>query len=88
MARRPAASRRTHKARRDPAAARKRRKAPAKPDPLDPFIAAGARILDLKVKPAWMPAVRAHLRVTLQHGALVAGFALPDDSEPAPVFEA
>jgi hypothetical protein len=55
-------------------------------DPLDDFIAAGARALDLKVDKAWMPAVRGHLQVTLRHGALVNGFALPDDAEPAPVF--
>jgi hypothetical protein len=63
---------------------------PAKPqyDPLDDFIAAGARALDLKIDKAWMPAVRRHLQVTLRHGALVAAFALPDDAEPAPVFKA
>lgn len=63
---------------------------PAKPqhDPLDDFIAAGARALDLKIDKAWMPAVRGHLQVTLRHGALVAAFALPDDAEPAPVFKA
>jgi len=72
--------------------ARKARKVakPAKPnrDPLDEFIAAGGRALDLKIDKAWMPAVRGHLQVTLRHGALVAGFALPDDAEPAPVFKA
>jgi hypothetical protein len=31
--------------------------------------------------------VRGHLQVTLRHGERVQGFALPDDSEPAPVFE-
>jgi hypothetical protein len=63
---------------------------PAKPkrDPLNDFIAAGARTLDLKIDKAWMPAVRDHLQVTLRHGALVAAFALPDDAEPAPVFKA
>ena len=62
----------------------------AKPkrDPLDDFIAAGARALDLKIDKSWMPAVRGHLQVTLRHGALVAAFALPDDAEPAPVFKA
>ena len=62
----------------------------AKPkrDPLDDFIAAGARALDLKIDRAWMPAVRMHLQVTLRHGAQVAAFALPDDAEPAPVFKA
>ena len=57
-------------------------------DPLDPLIAAGARALDLKIDTAWMPAVRGHLKVTLAHGLRVAAFALPDDAEPAPVFEA
>ena len=57
-------------------------------DPLDDFIAAGARALDLKIDKAWMPAVRGHLQVTLRLGALVAAFALPDDAEPAPVFKA
>ena len=58
------------------------------PDPLDDFVAAGARALDLRIDKAWMPAVRGHLQVTLRHGALVAAFALPDDAEPAPVFKA
>ena len=57
-------------------------------DPLDDFIAAGARVLDLEIYKAWMPAVRGHLQVTLRHGVLVAAFALPDDAEPAPVFRA
>jgi hypothetical protein len=60
----------------------------AKSHPLDPFIAAGARALELKIDKAWLPAVRSHLEVTLRHGALVAGFALPDETDPAPVFEA
>jgi hypothetical protein len=60
----------------------------AKPHPLDPFIAAGARALELKIDKAWLPAVRSHLEVTLRHGALVTGFALPDETDPAPVFEA
>jgi hypothetical protein len=57
-------------------------------DPLDDFIAAGARALDLEIDKAWMPAVRGHLQVTLRLGALVAAFVLPDDAEPAPVFKA
>ncbi|MBX9824141.1 MAG: DUF4089 domain-containing protein [Xanthobacteraceae bacterium] len=56
--------------------------------PLDPFIAAGARALELKIDKAWLPAVRSHLEVTLRHGALVASFPLPDETDPAPVFEA
>ena len=64
------------------------KRATPKVEPLDDFIAAGARALDLKIDKAWMPAVRGHLQVTLRHGALVAAFALPDDAEPAPVFKA
>jgi hypothetical protein len=60
----------------------------AKPHRLDPFIAAGARALELKIEKAWLPAVRSHLEVTLRHGALVASFSLPDETDPAPVFEA
>ena len=59
-----------------------------KSQPLDDFIVAGARALDLTIDNAWMPAVRSHLEVTLRHGALVAAFALPDDAEPAPIFKA
>ena len=55
---------------------------------LDDFIAAGARALELKIDKAWLPTVRSHLEVTLRHGALVASFALPDETDPAPVFEA
>jgi hypothetical protein len=59
-----------------------------KPDALDGFIAAGAAALGLTIDQAWMPEVRRQLQVTLAHGAKVASFALPDDAEPAPVFEA
>jgi len=57
-------------------------------EPLDDLIAVCARILDLKLDPAWEPAIRTHLRIALDHAALVNEFALPDDTEPAPIFEA
>ena len=57
-------------------------------DPLDDFIDAAARMLDLPLQPEWRSAVKANLQVTLRQGALVAEFALPDDAEPAPVFKA
>jgi hypothetical protein len=57
-------------------------------DPLDDFIIASARALDLKIDTAWMPAVRGNLAVTLRLAALVSAFTLPDDAELAPVFEA
>jgi len=57
-------------------------------DPLDDFIIARARALDLKIDKAWMPAVRGNLAVTLRLAALVGAFTQPDDAEPAPVFKA
>jgi Protein of unknown function (DUF4089) len=63
------------------------RRTSTKHDPLDAIIDAAARSLELKIDKAWRPAIHAHLQVTLRHGASVAAFALPDDAEPAPVFE-
>jgi len=60
----------------------------APPDPLDQFIEAAARSLNLQVAPEWLPAVKANLQVTLQLGAIVEQFQLPDEAEPAPVFKA
>jgi hypothetical protein len=57
-------------------------------DPLDDFIAAAAEALALPIDPAWKPAVRAHLEITLRFARLVEEFDLPDDAEPAPVFRA
>jgi hypothetical protein len=57
-------------------------------DPLDDFITAGAGALGLTVEPAWQPAVRSNLELTLRLGVLVTEFALPDEAEPAPVFKA
>jgi hypothetical protein len=57
-------------------------------DPLDDYIAAAAQSLGLTIEGAWMPTVRSNLELTLRLGALVTEFALPDDAEPAPVFEA
>lgn len=60
----------------------------AKPDQLDEFIASAAKALDLPTRKAWLPAIKANLRVTLQLAATVTSFELPDDAEPAPVFKA
>jgi hypothetical protein len=54
--------------------------------PLDDYIAAAARALDLPIEPAWMPAVKANLEVTLRLATVVADFELPDTTEPAPIF--
>ena len=55
--------------------------------PLDEFIAAAARALDLPLEPAWLPAVKANLEVTLRLATVVADFELPDTTEPAPVYK-
>lgn len=55
---------------------------------LDEFIVAAAAALSLPLEQAWKPAVKANLEVTLRHAAMVTAFKLPDDAEPAPVFEA
>jgi hypothetical protein len=57
-------------------------------EPLDDYIDAVAKALGLPVKEAWRPAVRANLEVSLRLGRLVDEFALPDETEPAPVFTA
>jgi Protein of unknown function (DUF4089) len=61
---------------------------PAGQDSLDRFIDAAAQALALPVEPAWKPAVRFNLEVTLRAAGLFADFPLPDDAEPAPVFAA
>ena len=55
---------------------------------LDHFIGAAAHALALPVEPAWKPAIKANLEVTLRLAASFADFLLPDDAEPAPVFVA
>ena len=84
MARKPKKSRRSSTAIRTPL----RKTTPtAKRDPLCDFIEAGARSLNLKIDNAWLPAIAAHLLVAWRHGIMVESFALPDETEPAPVFE-
>jgi hypothetical protein len=57
-------------------------------DTLDKLIDASAAALGLPIAPEWKPAIRANLAVTLRLAAMVAEFELPDEAEPAPVFEA
>lgn len=52
------------------------------------FMDATAPLLGLRIEPAWRDAVRANLAVTFRMSALVDGFPLPDEAEPAPVFSA
>ena len=57
-------------------------------EPLDDYIDAVAKALALPVEEAWRPAVRANLDVSLRLGRMVDEFALPDETEPAPIFTA
>ena len=55
---------------------------------LDAMLTAGAEALKLPINPAWRGGVKFNLGLILRLGALVDGFALPDDTEPGPVFHA
>jgi Protein of unknown function (DUF4089) len=55
--------------------------------PLDDYIAAASRALDLPVEPDWLQSVKANLEVTLRLATVVADFELPDTTEPAPVYK-
>ncbi|MCA1469590.1 DUF4089 domain-containing protein [Bradyrhizobium sp. IC3195] len=57
-------------------------------EPLDDYIDAVSKVLALPIEEAWRPAVRANLEVSLRLGRLVDEFALPDETEPAPIFTA
>ena len=57
------------------------------PDELDRYIAAAADALDLRIEEAWKPAVRSNLEVTLKFARLVEEFTLPDEIEPAEIYE-
>ena len=77
----------SHKRARKPVRARKSGKA-APSDPLDDFVQSAARVLALPIEPQWLAAIKANLAVNLRLAAFVAEFALPDESEPAPIFRA
>lgn len=54
----------------------------------DAFIDAVSASLGLEIDAAWKPAVRANLEVTLRLAKLVDEFPLPDEIEPAEIYEA
>jgi hypothetical protein len=61
---------------------------PNKSDPLDAYIDAAAQALGIPIEPEWKSEIRANLEVTFKLAALVAEKELPDDAEPAPVYQA
>ena len=60
---------------------------PGPPDQLDRYIDSVAATIGLSIDPAWMPAIRANLDVTLKMARLVDAFVLPDEIEPAEIYE-
>jgi hypothetical protein len=56
--------------------------------PLDAYIEASAEALAIPIKPEWKGEIRANLEVTFKLATLVAEKELPDDAEPAPVYQA
>ena len=61
---------------------------PNDPLPLDVYIDTVAETLGLSIETEWKPAVRANLDVTLKMARLVQEFPLPDEIEPASIYEA
>lgn len=59
-----------------------------KEDALDALIEASAAMLALPIEPEWKPTIKVNLAVTFRLADMVGEFELPDEAEPAPVFEA
>jgi hypothetical protein len=55
---------------------------------LDALIEASATMLGIAIEPDWLPAVRANLATSYRLARLVEEVDLPDEAEPAPMFEA
>lgn len=55
---------------------------------LDTYIGATATLIGIQIDPSWLESIRFHLELSLRMARLVEDFALPDDTEPAPVFTA
>jgi len=58
------------------------------PDDVSALAAAGVKALALPVEPAWRAGITFNLQLLFKHAALIDGFPLADESEPAPVFRA
>ena len=57
-------------------------------DTVEALVETSAQALGISLDPAWRNGVAFNLRLILRHAKLVDEFALPDDTEPAPVFHA
>lgn len=54
----------------------------------DLWIDTGTALLGIAIQPEWRVAIRLHLGITFAHAQNVLAFPLPDDADPAPVFDA
>jgi hypothetical protein len=52
------------------------------------YVETSAKVLGLSLEPDWKPAITANLETIFKIAAAVDAFELPDDAEPAPIFEA
>ena len=57
-------------------------------EPLDALIAAQSALLGIPVGRDWVPAVRQSLDVAFFMARRVESVTLPDEAEPAPIFDA
>lgn len=55
-------------------------------DDLDAFVASGAPLLGLTIRPEWRETIRLHLAISLAHARAVTELRLPDEVDPAFVF--
>jgi hypothetical protein len=51
------------------------------------WIRSSAALLRLPLEPAWLPTIEANVEVTFRLARLIDEFPLPDEAEPAPVYE-
>ena len=54
----------------------------------DAYAEASAKVLGLSIRADWKPAVATNLETIFKMAAPVENFELPEDIEPAPIFEA
>jgi hypothetical protein len=52
------------------------------------YIETSAKALGLSLEPNWRPAITANLETIFKIAAAADAFELPDEAEPAPIFEA
>jgi hypothetical protein len=57
-------------------------------DITEAWIRSSAAMLNIPLETAWLPTIRANVEVTFRFAKLVEEFPLPDEAEPAPVYEA